>query len=209
MCFLQHLLCFRQIGHSRLPFLRRRNLGAGLPPNFQSQLVRLPQPSRCHRLHLVQPRLLRCLLLFLGSTLTLRSIAPLCSCLSLAFGALCKSFSTRLGLGPFLLPCFIHALFVPVDRPLVACLPFAHFSWHTTVVALLSPTLVVMVADRAPPVLEPVPFAFFLPAWGAVFLALAFAFLSHICPHCVDTVPVSPTPTTRGYHGPVVPVVAV
>jgi hypothetical protein len=64
--------------------------------------------------------------------------------------------------------------------------------------AFLSPALVVVVADRAPPMLVPIPFPFFFP-WETFPFAFAFAFaaaLSQLSPRRDHGFPVSSAPTT-------------
>jgi hypothetical protein len=62
--------------------------------------------------------------------------------------------------------------------------------------AFLSPALVVVVADRAPPVLIPVPFSFFF-LWETFPFAFAFASaLSQLSPCRDHGLPVSSAPTT-------------
>jgi hypothetical protein len=63
--------------------------------------------------------------------------------------------------------------------------------------AFLSPALVVVVADRAPPVLVPIPFSLFFP-WETFPFAFAFVFaaLSQLSPCRDHGFPVSSAPTT-------------
>ena len=144
--------------------------------------------------------------MILRSSRTLVSFSPLSSSLALAFCTLVWSLLPGSFLNVFV-PFDRLTVFVPFDRPLVACLPFSRFPWHATVMAFLSPALVVVVANRAPPVLETIPLAFFFLR-GAFPLPFAFAFLSQSCPCRDHGVPVFPAPTARGNHAAVVPVVA-